>query len=521
MEVLDIYTEIGSSSWQDTFGFECKATKDFFHSKMKQFTTHTNTLQEYQAKLRAFSTIKDKDTVSTLFSKCAQLESHLEDFQEDPKSWEKEGKSQILFTSEWAKPFNQIPFLLPAAAIFKLYIVPFFAVLLPLCAWIIPYGIVRVFFNIPMPFETYIQMMMNMWLGGRTWTQMDLWGQARIVFQTSWTVFGIVQGIYQPIQQALHAQHIDKEIVKQGHLLQDFVKTIQELFVFFESYGPIRCHCISEIPLDEPRQTYAYIREHPNDLKWIWQKVAELEVFWRLAHCKEVCFVEYTKSSSPYLSIKDFYDPSILSTTKKVSSCLFTKQAHHALITGPNKGGKSSTLRALCLNVWLAQTVGLAFAKKMVLTPFSWIRSGLRLSDTPGEESLFEREILFATKTIRYARSPRVGLGLILYDECFHSTNPPDGEKTARLFLENIWSSTSAISIISTHVFSLVESAPPNIQQLCVPAIETPMGIEYTYTLSPGLCKVSSVEELYKKYGFGKVRSKEKANLSALNRIPQ
>jgi hypothetical protein len=520
MEVLDIYKEIGTSSWQDTFGFECKATKDFFRSKMTHFTTHVGSLQEFQNKLRLYSSIQGKETVNQLFSECAQVESKLEDFQEDPKAWEKEGKAQIVFTSEWAKPFNQIPFLLPAAAIFKLYIVPFFAVLLPLCAWILPYGIVRVFFNVPMPFQTYLDMMMNMWLGGRTWTQLDLWGQARVLFQTSWTVFGIVQGIYQPIQQALHLQNIDKEIVKQGLLLQHFVRTVKQLFTAFESQTRIRCYCIDDIPLDEPRQTYAYVRDHPNDLKWIWQKVAELEMAWRLAHCPHVCFVEYENRKQPSLALEDFYDPSIQASSKKLSSCSFKDNSIHGLITGPNKGGKSSTLRALCLNVWLAQTVGLAFARTMRLTPFSWIRSGLRLADTPGEESLFEREVMFATKTIHYAKSPKTGFGLVLYDECFHSTNPPDGEKTARLFLQELWSSQTTVSIISTHVFSLVETAPQHIQRLCVPAIQGEAGIEYTYTLSPGVCKVSSVEELYKKYGFAQVRSKREPNLSALNRKP-
>jgi hypothetical protein len=520
MEVLDINKEIGTTSWQDGFGFQCQATKTCFQATLTHFTTNTSKLVEFQKRLRLYSTMKNKDTVNTLFSRCANVEAQLEDFQKDAKAWETEGKSQIVFTSEWAKPFNQIPYLLPAAAIFKLYIVPFFAVLLPLCAWILPYAIVRFFFNLPMPFDAYIQMMLNMWLGGRSWTQLDLWGQARVVFQTSWTAFGLVQSIYQPIQQALHAKVIDAEIVKQGHLLQKFIQTVKHLFKEFEPYTNVRCHCIDEVPLDEPRQTYAYIRDHPHDLKWIWEKVAELEMCWRLAHCSDICFVDFIKTKQPYLQIEGFYDPSIQSETKRVSSCHFNKGSNHALVTGPNKGGKSSTLRAICLNVWLAQTIGLAFAKTMKLSPFAWIRSGLRLADTPGEESLFEREILFATKTIQYATTPKAGLGLILYDECFHSTNPPDGEKTARRFLKQIWSSTTAISIISTHVFSLVEEAPVSIQRLCVPAFETPTGLEYTYTLSPGVCKVSSVEELYKKYGFAQVRSKKEGNLSALNRIP-
>ena len=519
MEVLDIYKEIGTSAWHDRFGFQCTATKIFFQNTMTHFTTHIPTLHRFQKRLRNYSEIKQIETIEKCFSDCATLEAQLEDFQEVPKTWEQEGKAQIVFTSEWAKPLNQIPYLLPAAAIFKLYIVPFFAVLLPLFAWILPFAIVRLFFNIPMPFQTYIEMMLNMWLGGKSWGQLDLWGQARILFQTSWTAFGIFQGIYQPIQQALHAKEIDKEIVKQGVRLQTFIHLVKQLFAEFESHTPIRCYCLDDIPLEEPRQTYAYLREHPNDLKMIWQKVAELEMCWRLAHSKDVCFVEFIDKKVPSLVIEDFYDANIQAEGQKVSSCRFDGHTIHGVITGPNKGGKSSTLRAICLNVWLAQTIGLAFAGKMQLTPFSWIRSGLRLADTPGEESLFEREILFATDTLRYAKSPKTGLGLVLYDECFHSTNPPDGEKTAKHFLREIWKSKTVVSIVSTHVFSLVETAPDQIQRLCVPAIQTADGIEYTYTLSPGICKVSSVEQLYKKYGFPQVRSNKKANLSALNRI--
>jgi DNA mismatch repair ATPase MutS len=172
----------------------------------------------------------------------------------------------------------------------------------------------------------------------------------------------------------------------------------------------------------------------------------------------------------------------------------------HSIITGPNKGGKSSTLRALCLNVWLAQTFGLVFANSAKITPFSWIRSGLRLADLPGEESFFEREIKFAKQTLSAAATKKPGI--VFYDECFHSTNPPDGEKTAKIFLSNLWANPNTISLVSTHVFSLVEEAPKNIHKMCVPAEKVGNQLRYSYRLTPGICKVSSVEEIYKKFGF-------------------
>lgn len=522
MEPGTLFQEIGSSKWQDLFQFECNATKEHFRSTLLKWKSSAESLEQFQATLRKYQRIPESEGLSDVFQECKELEEQISSFQETPKTWEAEGKSQIVFTSEYAKPLNEVPYLLPATALFKIYVFPFFAVLLPLLSWILPYVIIRIFFKIHMPFDTYLDMMMKMWLGGKHWAELDMWGQARVVFQSTWTLFGLFQGIYQPIQQALHTKTLDEEIVKQGLRLQTFLTLAKRLFKTVESYTgiPIKCYGLEDIPMDEARQTYAYVRDHPNDIKWVWYTVADVEMKWKLAICPAVCFVTYKRGKTPSVLIQDFYDPTIDTSAPVVSSCSFANK-HHAILTGPNKGGKSSSLRAILLNVWLAQTVGLAFAEKMELTPFSWIRSGLRLGDIPGVESLFERELAFASKTLRYARQPKRGLGLVLYDECFHSTNPPDGEKTARLFLQTLWRSQSTLSIVSTHVFSLVDEAPESVQRLCVPAEERPGGLHYTFELTPGVCKVSSVEELYAKHKFPchQVRTNKVGNLSALNRI--
>jgi hypothetical protein len=517
MEPFDISNEIGNTTWIDSFGFQCASTKQVFQENLKKFSKSAETLRKRQESIRALrETIleitrqnpKELMEIDDLFRELKDLETELQDFESAPREWEKEGKSQILFTSEWSKPFNHIPFLLPAAAIFKIYIFPFFAVVLPLLAWILPYVIVRVFFGMDMPFDTYRIMMMNMWLGGKSWVSMGFWEQLRVVFQTAWTAFGIFQGMYQPIQQAIHTKGIDDTIVKHGLLLQAFATKVRRLF---EMLGNVKGKSLENpfldaIPLDEPRQTYAHVRDYPKDIQWIWRKIGEYEVEWRFANSLQLNFAEYT-SNSLCLEMKDFFDPAIPPEICVTSSISLHGKSTHAMLTGPNKGGKSSSLRALCLNVWLAHTFGLVFAKSCKLTPLAWIRSGLRLADSPGTESMFEKEILFGVSTLRLAKSGQPGI--VFYDECFHSTNPPDGEKTARIFLENLWKQANVISLVSTHIFSLVENAPPAVQKLCVPAERTPTGIVYSFELAPGICKVSSVEEIYKKFGFpcGAVKS--------------
>ena len=116
----------------------------------------------------------------------------------------------------------------------------------------------------------------------------------------------------------------------------------------------------------------------------------------------------------------------------------------------------------------------------------------------PRIASLFERAIEIATDILR-----RNQTGLVLIDEIFHSTKPPDGEKSARIFLEQLWSRTNIVSCVSTHVYSIVEDASDKIQRICCFAKENEdKTISYGYTLQKGICKVSSVDDVLREKGL-------------------
>jgi len=152
-------------------------------------------------------------------------------------------------------------------------------------------------------------------------------------------------------------------------------------------------------------------------------------------------------------------------------------------------------LRSILINVLLAQTYGVCLAEKMTLSPVKWIHTCLRLEDIPGTHSLFEREVFMAARSLSRLRAD--SHGLILIDELFHSTNPSDSNRASKIYTNNIWNYSSAISVISSHDFNLVEMAPANIGRLCCPALEREDGsIEYSYCLEEGVCKISSVNEI-------------------------
>jgi DNA mismatch repair ATPase MutS len=137
------------------------------------------------------------------------------------------------------------------------------------------------------------------------------------------------------------------------------------------------------------------------------------------------------------------------------------------------------------------------------LRPFDWIATGLRLEDRPGSTSMFESEVEFAIQIVRRAKANPDQIGFVFFDELFHSTNPPDGARTADIFLQKLWQTHNTASFISTHVFELAKKAPKKIQRLCVPAQKNEEGgLTFTYTLQKGICGVSSVDVILKEKGL-------------------
>ena len=65
--------------------------------------------------------------------------------------------------------------------------------------------------------------------------------------------------------------------------------------------------------------------------------------------------------------------------------------------------------------------------------------------------------------------------------------------------LNTLWSFNHMCSIISTHVFDIIEQSPKEIRKICVNAKKNDGILVYDYCISEGICKESSVEQIWKK----------------------
>jgi hypothetical protein len=383
-----------------------------------------------------------------------------------------------------------IPYIVMALAAFKIYVAPVLALCLPLIVFIMPYVLLTSVMNMPVPWETYKNILSRVVLGidpSEPWS-------LKQVMKLVWGLASFGQGIIQPSITAYHTWKLRSSFLEQGLAVQAYVGASRAAAELYGSIMPYRAPYFPPVPADpyvalEWWKTEKTVVEHYRSvLGWIDVAI----VFGSDRTWRPVCWV--TTKSEPITTIRGFYDVNI-PINKAVRNDIVIRG--HALVTGPNRGGKSSVMRGILQAVLSAQTWGVVHNADDVImtTPYSAFYTRLVSADRPGVASLFESDVHYALDVLRGCAgecSP-----FIMIDELFHSTNPADAEASATYFLRQLWK-TGASSLISTHIFNLLEKAPASVGRLCLNASKRADGtIEYTYMLGQGTCTVSSVGEVW------------------------
>jgi hypothetical protein len=470
---------------------------------IEKFREHRDSYcKDFDAKLAELETL---ETDLTMF---------LQPASEDLKDLQTDAIGQLSFQDEYFKSLNAVPYVLFGMSLFKIWAVPLMAVLTPLIAWVIPFIFLKFLYRLPISADQYTGILRLLWSGaplsftpgtdGRPIPVMPSLFSPRSLAQTAVFLFSFAQGLIQPIQNAWHLYKTDRTIVENGQkairlftLYKDFTGTCSRMGVEI----PFR-ESLDDMPLDDPRQAIHLLLEQPRRLTLAFRDLADLEILWRMSQFELLAPATVSETGDyPTLRGIGIVDLSLPPEIAVPSDVNFTGRSHHAALTGPNGGGKSSFLRGVLQSVLLAQAYGVAPAEALFIRRFGWISSGLRLQDSPGTLSMFETEVWFASRLLQ--RSSTRGPGLVLYDELFHSTNPPDGIATADLFLGRLWSRSDVVSIVSTHVFELVEKAPEDVQRLCCQAEAGDDGeLAYGFAVETGICRLSSVRSIWRRMGL-------------------
>lgn len=116
------------------------------------------------------------------------------------------------------------------------------------------------------------------------------------------------------------------------------------------------------------------------------------------------------------------------------------------MITGPNMGGKTASLKTVGLLIAMAQFGLLVPAAAMEFKPRRFIAAHLSSAGNPAGLSSFAGEIAFIRDAVEVSDQD----GLILLDEIAHGTNPAEGAVIAQAVIENL-NEKSSITVITTH----------------------------------------------------------------------
>lgn len=440
-----------------------------------------------------------------LFDQMKGLEAKLAPLTIADSKLEKESYNELLFVHPITRPFNFIPFFLTLWSFLRIYLLPGISFLFPLVTLIAPYFILTYLFHIPITFKNYMNLLHSMISGNiqavlhpdpssinRALDPVAFLKQGGIVLLT------VVQGIVQPYWTYKHLHSIDHIIQDHGRLMIQFRELYCRLETVLSTKKIVFFRC--PIPsLPNERIAMAHMLTDSFSFKMALKYVGSFEALFRLANLPALRPVHWVRSSTPVFRLKNTFDYQVPEDRRKCISVEFdSSKGQHALLTGPNKGGKSTALRAIALSALLAHTYGCAIGT-LTATPLTTLHVCLKPDDLPGSKSRFEREIEFTANTLHDS-----GHTMVLIDELYHSTNPPDALRSCEIYSAELWKRRRTISVISTHLFDWVNHAPTTIQRLCCPAKqgEKKGEIEFSYELVPGICTVSSVDRLLQSNGF-------------------
>jgi hypothetical protein len=180
------------------------------------------------------------------------------------------------------------------------------------------------------------------------------------------------------------------------------------------------------------------------------------------------------------------------------------------LVTGSNMSGKSTLLRAIGMNVVLAQAGGPACAAALHIPPLE-LASSMRVQDSLEQGvSYFMAELQRLKEVVNAAEQARAAgerTPLFLLDEILHGTNTSERQIAARRIILHLLS-LGAMGAVSTHDLTLADA--PDLAAVSQPVHfteqftrgENGLSMSFDYRLRPGIATSTNALKLMEMIGL-------------------
>jgi len=167
-----------------------------------------------------------------------------------------------------------------------------------------------------------------------------------------------------------------------------------------------------------------------------------------------------SESSAPLLSARGVTHPLLAAEVAVPNDVELTASGDVVVVSGPNMAGKTTLLRALGLNVLLAQAGSVVSAEHLQVRRCR-PRTSVRVEDDLSEGiSLFMAEVLRLRDVIHDAEGREGPPVLFLFDEILHGTNAADRRVATRRVLARL-QRAGAAGFITTHDPQIVPPSEP------------------------------------------------------------
>lgn len=486
-----------------------------FEKRLGEPTSDTKSLKQIQLPLAALKARPElTDSIRGILCELSNACTTIDEAMGTQDSLAAESIGQIFFSKEaTARVFNTNNLYLNGVLFWKTLLLPGFAVLAPLIGVLVPFFVFKLFGN-PMNVPDYVmhvrgailkQMSIPQFLRPRHdgdrlggFFEMIFVGVALIMF---------ISSIWNQVNGAIHLRSIWHILTGRGDAINTLLDGAERILEALRNASKTSAERRAFGPLIRDGELYlAEVAElkgksnivccgalwnAPQMLDGMWAWFGRVDAYAAIATLP-VCIVRYRKATGvlfkglrhPYLSscVPNDYD-----------------SAGHSVLTGPNRGGKSTFCKALGLALITAQTWGFAWADGASLRPFAAIHTALEPAGKLGYASTFEAEIAFAKSVLDVTDSPI----FVMMDEIFHSTNAVDGVRASGVFMSSLYSKQDCVSLISTHYRELATQFADKCTCYKMVADEGEDGVlNYTYKIAHGISTQSSVDELLRAHGL-------------------
>jgi len=224
---------------------------------------------------------------------------------------------------------------------------------------------------------------------------------------------------------------------------------------------------------------------------------------------KPYCFVEFQDHEQPHIKLDSFWNPFVCGTSVITNSIELggNYNRQNMIVTGPNAGGKSTTLKAMALNVIMAQSFGMAAARRMIMTPFDAVMSYLNIvDDLAAGTSLFKAQVLRVQSILDFMKELSNSQKCFLVaDEMFNGTSPQEAQACAFAVAQELGNYGNNINVVATHYAALttLEALTTTYANYHVSVTKLASGeLVYPFVILPGTTDQHIALDILQNEGF-------------------